>query len=281
MKRSMPSGKAEIQDLSEGRIGALFDVGQCPRNPAGLHSHPHYEMLYMIKGVRELELNGVHWKAKPGDLIVFKPGEEHVEYMGTSKVSYFFLRFKQEELAGSRLALPEALESATIVPLPSQGQFIDIFNRMLDEQSSSTPDSLTLMRAYLVEFVVKLRRAIAETAGEFGGGVPVEERILGAMERIERSAGGALDFERIARDAFMSPSHFSHSFKSRFGESPKSYQIGRRIKMAKELLRDSSMPAMEVARQLGYKDPYFFYRQFKRKTGMTPAEFRNDLAAKG
>ncbi len=280
MLRAKPSGQASIQDLSSGRIGACFNAKQGPRDPKQLHSHPHFEMLYMIKGVREMEFNGAFFKAKAGDLAVFKPGDEHVEFAGTNSVSYFFLRFKPEELAGARIFLPEALNSSPVLTLPRKGQFIDIFNRMLDEQSSSSEDSRLLLNAYLVEFVVKLRRAIDETLGEASEGDSVEARILGAMDQIQRSIGGELDLERVARRAFMSSSHFSHTFKERFGESPKSYQVRKRMDLAKELLRDSSMSAMEIARELGYSDPYFFYRQFRRKTGMTPSEFRESFIVK-
>ncbi len=269
--------KAEMQDLSSGRIGACFNVPQGACDPKNLHSHPHFELLYMIRGVREMEFNGRLFKARAGDLIVFKPGDEHVEFAGTACVSYFYLRFKPEELAGAKVSLPDALDASPVLALPGKGQFIDIFNRMLDEQASCSEDSRLLMNAYLLEFLVKLRRAMGETMGESYPGESVDSRILGAMEQIQRGIGGELDLERVAKRAFMSASHFSHAFKERFGESPKSYQVRKRVEMAKDMLRDSSMSAMEIAHELGYADPYFFYRQFKRKTGMTPSEFRKSF----
>jgi len=272
--------KASLTDLSSGRIGANFNVKQGPRDPKALHFHPHFELLYIIKGVRELEYNGKAYKAQAGDLIVFRPGDEHVEFMGTKTVSYFFLRFKSEELAGARIGFPEMLNAGPVLSLPRKSQFIEIFNRMLDEQSSGEEESRILLGAYLVEFVIKLRRAIRETIGGDAGGDNIEARIIGAMNLIQRNIGGELDLERVARRAFMSSSHFSHTFKERFGESPKSYQVRKRIEKAMELLKDSSMSAMEISSELGYNDPYFFYRQFRRKTGMTPTEFRKREQAK-
>jgi len=166
------------------------------------------------------------------------------------------------------------LNAGPVLSLPRKSQFIEIFNRMLDEQSSGEEESRILLGAYLVEFVIKLRRAIRETLGGDAGGDNIEARIIGAMNLIQRNIGGELDLERVARRAFMSSSHFSHTFKERFGESPKSYQVRKRIEKAMELLKESSMSAMEISSELGYNDPYFFYRQFRRKTGMTPTEFR-------
>lgn len=268
------NAKSKMEDLSSGRIGAMFNIEQGARNPDALHFHPHFEMLYIIRGVRALEFNGRNYKARAGDMLVFRPGDEHVEFMGTKHVSYFYLRFKPEELAGARIGVPEMLNSSPVLTLPRKGQFIEIFNRMLEEQDKGDEGRI-LLGAYLVEFLIKLKRAIRETLGAMAEGDGIESRILTAMEIIHRNLDGDLNLDQIARRTFMSSSHFSHTFKRRIGESPKKYQIRKRMEKAKELLAETRMSAAEIAEALGYNDPYFFYRQFKRKTGMTPSGFRS------
>ena len=54
----------------------------------------------------------------------------------------------------------------------------------------------------------------------------------------------------------------------------------RMIRNGRLRARRSARCAMDVSRELGYSDPYFFYRQFKRKTGMTPVEFRGSFIAR-
>ena len=48
-----------------------------------------------------------------------------------------------------------------------------------------------------------------------------------------------------------------------------------RLNIAKQLLRDQSVPVMEVALHVGMEDQSYFARFFKKKTGLTPSQFRS------
>ena len=52
------------------------------------------------------------------------------------------------------------------------------------------------------------------------------------------------------------------------------YQLMIRLDKAKELLCETTLPIGEIADQLGFRDPYYFARFFKAKTGMTAGEYR-------
>ena len=52
-----------------------------------------------------------------------------------------------------------------------------------------------------------------------------------------------------------------------------------RIDRAKALLADSSLRVHDVAERSGYSDVAHFSKSFKRITGVTPGEYRDDLAA--
>ncbi len=59
------------------------------------------------------------------------------------------------------------------------------------------------------------------------------------------------------------------------GRSIENYIIEIRIARARELLAGSGKTVNEIGQQLGYSNVYFFSRQFKEKTGMSPTEFRS------
>jgi two-component system response regulator YesN len=61
------------------------------------------------------------------------------------------------------------------------------------------------------------------------------------------------------------------------GESFSEFLLNRRIELAKEVLRDLTLNITEVARKVGYDDPGYFARRFRRKTGMSPREWRETL----
>lgn len=79
----------------------------------------------------------------------------------------------------------------------------------------------------------------------------------------------------LARQAGYSKEHFSRIFKAVTGRSPETFIIEVRLARAKEWLADDRKTIKEIASQLGYRNDYFFSRQFKEKTGMSPTEFRS------
>jgi AraC-like DNA-binding protein/mannose-6-phosphate isomerase-like protein (cupin superfamily) len=267
-----------LLDYPQERFLAITDSLQDirPACPAQcLHFHRHYELLYITKGRRDLWMHGREYSAQTGDLIVFRPEESHMEYAGTKAISYFVYRFYPEELSSSHLEFP-ATPGSPILSLPHKPEFVAMFNKICAEFERQGPDSQLLMGAYLVEFLVKLRRAVLE--GSQGGatiGCGTRERIQIAATLLQEDVSGALSLEKLARRTSMSSSHFAHSFKSCVGESPRRYQIHERIKQAKALLLETNQSATEIAQQLGYTSPYFFFRQFRTKTGYTTSEFRS------
>lgn len=72
----------------------------------------------------------------------------------------------------------------------------------------------------------------------------------------------------------INASYFSTQFKRTFGVNFVDYLTELRINAAKELLADPMRPAAEVASMVGYESANYFARAFKKRTGMTPTEYR-------
>ncbi|MCP4380544.1 MAG: helix-turn-helix domain-containing protein, partial [Hyphomicrobiales bacterium] len=67
---------------------------------------------------------------------------------------------------------------------------------------------------------------------------------------------------------------FKRRFKAATGYAPVDYVQTLRIEEAKQMLERSPEATDSVAHAVGYEDPAFFRRLFKRKTGVTPARYR-------
>lgn len=76
---------------------------------------------------------------------------------------------------------------------------------------------------------------------------------------------------------FLDEDYASKLFKKETGISFKNYVIHRRIEAAKELLRTTDLPVNIVADHVGYGNYSYFSRLFKKVTGVTPIEYRNEL----
>lgn len=83
-----------------------------------------------------------------------------------------------------------------------------------------------------------------------------------------------LRLEQIAKLCNLSLSSFKRQFKKEFNDSPTNYIISQRIQKAKELLSLSNLPIGEVAFEIGFHDPLYFARLFKKKVGHSPSAYR-------
>lgn len=76
----------------------------------------------------------------------------------------------------------------------------------------------------------------------------------------------------------INASYFSVLFKRSFGVNFVDYLTEVRMNAAKELLTDPLRPTAEIAGMVGYENANYFTRVFKKKTGMTPTEYRRYAA---
>ncbi len=86
-----------------------------------------------------------------------------------------------------------------------------------------------------------------------------------------------LTLNKIAETVFMSPNYFSNLFSNEVGESFLEYLTSLRLQKAKQLLGEKDAKAFEVGEKVGYDNPQYFSKIFKKYTGMTPSEYREYL----
>jgi len=99
-------------------------------------------------------------------------------------------------------------------------------------------------------------------------------RLRRARDRMDRDYAQPLDVPALARDALMSPGHFSRSFRAAYGETPYSYLMTRRIERAKALLRRGDLPVTEVCFAVGCTSLGSFSSRFTELVGESPSAYR-------
>lgn len=97
-----------------------------------------------------------------------------------------------------------------------------------------------------------------------------------AKDYIRENYQKDITLEDVARQVNVSPYYFSKLFKEESGENFIDYLTRVRIDIAVKLLRDRGKSIKEISLETGYADPNYFSRLFKKRTGMTPKEYRNN-----
>lgn len=84
-----------------------------------------------------------------------------------------------------------------------------------------------------------------------------------------------ISLERVADQVGISSHYLSKLFKDHYGQSFVEYLTELRLSKAKGYLLDPDMPLKEIALLVGYKDPNYFSRVFKKELNISPTEWRS------
>ncbi len=192
---------------------------------------------------------------------------------------------------GHVLTLPAGLVPDLLDPVPAAALGLDrwgagappagteaLFEAVLAE--AAAPDALTpaVLRALAQQIVALAARALAQAR-------PAPEpsrydRHLAAFEaQILRHLRDGWTVADHARALGLTPTHLTRIATERTGLSPGRLIEARRMAEARRLLAYTGQTAAEVGYALGYDDPAYFSRAFRRATGETPGAFRRRAAA--
>ena len=95
-----------------------------------------------------------------------------------------------------------------------------------------------------------------------------------AKEYIKSNYNKALNLDDVSFYVNISPYYFSKIFKEGTGENFIEYLTNIRIDKAKELLNNTDYSMKEICALIGYSDPNYFSRSFKKNVGVTPTEYK-------
>lgn len=95
-----------------------------------------------------------------------------------------------------------------------------------------------------------------------------------AKKYIKNNYSRDISLEDVSRAVNISPYYFSKIFKEDTGENFIEYLTNIRIEKAKELLETTDYSMKEICAEIGYSDPNYFSRSFKKNVGVTPTEYK-------
>lgn len=98
-----------------------------------------------------------------------------------------------------------------------------------------------------------------------------------AVQFIHNNYCDNLTLEQVAYEVGFSTYYFGKLFKKTFGATFTDYLMGYRIAQAKELLKDPLLTVKGITYRVGFMDPNYFTRVFKKLEGQTPTEYRIQL----
>ncbi|MBM7654702.1 AraC family transcriptional regulator [Neobacillus cucumis] len=259
----------------------LAYAGQVGGNPNwNFPSHKHddlSEIIYICEGEGTFIINNKSYTAKEGDILIYNAGIIHEEYSNpTNPLVTFFCGISNTVIDQLKELCIIPYELEPIIRKNEYSNSIKSFFAQIFEESSLKADGYEIIcqglltsSIALIHRVLRLQNITSETEESNS----IAHRI---KEFIDKNYKKNIKLEDIAEALFINKYYLSHVFKEQMKISPINYLINRRMGEAKNLLVSTELKIGEIARIMGYDNPNYFTLLFKKMTGETPKQFKEN-----
>lgn len=244
------------------------------------HAHGAHEVCWVLHGHCVLTVDAGALRLGAGHACVVRPGEVH-QLRPTPALGPFDTLWWHVTAAGINLSMAGFVGDRYAV----RGGFVPLapspapaLARVVQELEGERHRRDLLVRAILLELAAALLRHLDEAAAGSAITFATEQKSSWHVQRvaqyIETHHGSGITLERLARVAELSPYYLTRLFRHYTGRGVMTYLADVRHREALALLRETDLAVAEVARNVGYDDPYYFSRVFKTREGCAPLYFR-------
>lgn len=231
---------------------------------------PDYQILYISSGKATFYINGEPREVPAGHMVIYPPRSlQQYAYYLEDKPEVYWLHFTGED--AQTLIKDAGFSGDHILYTGISAKYQDLFLSMIKELQLPRPCSEELSSLYLRQLFLTLKRLKEE------GGykkTEIKEEMEQAIHYFHENFTRDIQVEEYAKKLHMSTCWFIRSFKQYAGMPPGKYITSIRVNKAKELLESTDYTVGEIGTIIGYENPLYFSRIFKKQTGLSPAEYR-------
>lgn len=232
-----------------------------------------YKIALVIKGKGLLKLEEKEIEIKAGDLFILFPGVRHLYYADPEDPWELLWVSFNGRACGSIMDSMIFSHDYPIIHGVSSNIIIQLLTNMMFELENDLSDYALKATGFLYIFFSELI-PYTKKINEQQTVKTNEDSIKKALAYIDVNYHQDIDVDILSRYVNFSRSHFSRLFKKEVKLSIPEYLNKVRIQKAKTLLTGTDMSVRDVARAVGFKDPFYFSKIFKEIEGQAPSLYK-------
>ncbi len=241
----------------------------CTDNPKetfawGVGIHETYVLHYVLSGRGFLETNGKTYTLQKGDSFIIFPGDVVQYYPDPDDPwRYTWVNFEGSEVP-SLLSMTAFYENPVCHGTLDLTEMFNQFSRNMQYEyiTQRNDGFLRVLLAHYIEIHPKQAETFAKDKLSFA-----KDYIYANSHRHQ------FNVSELAREIGMERSYLYRLFMSREGVSPSEYITDVRMKKALQMMKNGTTQLKFLSYSVGYTDPLYFSKLFKKKYGMSPTEF--------
>lgn len=169
------------------------------------------------------------------------------------------------------------IEETEILHFRNCDIFVDTIESIFQSIKAGKKATLLHFVYLLTDLLEKHEEAVPETNIEYISGNSDMERLEYLDQYINNRFMMELSVEKIAATLFISTRQLNRISIKRYGKTLYQVIIEKRIKAAEQLLLNTDLTTEEIAYAVGFGSRANFFREFRKKCGVTPTEYRKDV----
>ncbi|OOG69344.1 AraC family transcriptional regulator [Algoriphagus sp. A40] len=249
------------------------------------HKHGFYILLLFTAGSGSHSIDFRNYNVGPGVFFFLSPGQVHSWQLSEDSeghilffsAEFYGSAFPMKNLSGFPFFGTTSRPSNLILDSGQTSKVDLLFSEIEKETEAQDWSKKEMLLAYTEILLVKLGRIYQASYGT-GSTVPAAEDRFKLLETaIESHFRSARNASFYADQLHLSLRQLNRLTKTSVGKTISELLLDRVNLEAQRLLTYSGSTVAEIASQLGFDDPSYFSRLFRKRTGSTPEQFRKSV----
>lgn len=231
-----------------------------------------FQLLYVAAGKAHFHFGNEEKIVSAGHMVLYRPKEpQKYEYYGNDETEVYWVHFTGGNVT-NLLRSYGLTDDKKVFYCGSDLVYQQLFRAMIYELQMCKDSYQEMLEMYLRQIFIRLQR-LFKTALKIDN-AHVVEVIDKATTFFNEHYNDPISIDEYARKTHVSTSWFIRNFKACTGFTPMQYILSKRIYNAEVLLRDTDYNIAEISRIVGYDNPLYFSRVFRKTKKMSPSEYR-------
>lgn len=234
-----------------------------------------YQLIYIASGKAHFHFSDKEEIVTAGHMVLYRPKEvQKYEYYAQDQTEVYWVHFTGSNVKNILRAYGIS-DDKKVFYCGSGLEYQQHFRTMIQELQLCKADYQEMLEIHLRQILIMLHRYLKSSI-KIENGMIVEE-IDKAMLYFNERYNENISIEEYAASRHMSTSWFIRNFKQYTDVTPMQYILSIRISNAENLLKNTEYNLTEISNIIGYENPLYFSRIFKKLKGLSPSEYRKNI----
>ena len=232
-----------------------------------------YQLLYIVSGKGHFYFHGEDRVVYAGRMVLIQPRQEQrYEYFGEDKPEVYWVHFTGSDVKNILRSYSIPMDDP-IFYSGASSTYSYLFKEMIHELQNCKTGYEDLLAMYLRQIFLLVQRTRQEERPTVS--TYIQEEMEFARRYFNEHYNEPISIQEYAESRNMSVCYFQRNFKQIVKHTPMQYLLTIRVNNAASLLETTDYSMAEIAAIIGYEDPLYFSRLFRKIKGVSPRDYRN------